>query len=289
MINHVIRPAKPRLFPTLCLAGLLALLATLLPASFAHAATATATGPLTVTLTSDDSGVVGQPLAFTITVSNASADPITDVLLSVWFPAQLVGAVPNPDACGRARHNGSTTQVTCSAGTLQPGTSFSIPLTLLPSLQGSLTIQGEASGVVGGVFSRVGLVLPVPIAPAPTDVQVTGSASTGSPARGANFHYTFQVKNSGSQPANGVTFTDSVPAGETLIAAGTDNFAPCTLSGGTVICSLGDMATGAQVLVTVGVGAPTQAATLTNTGSAFATNGDTQPSNNSFSVTVQVR
>jgi uncharacterized repeat protein (TIGR01451 family) len=120
-------------------------------------------------------------------------------------------------------------------------------------------------------------------------VQVSGSASTGSPARGANYFYTFQVKDSGSQPAYGVTFTDTVPAGLTLVGAITNTGAPCTLSGATVTCTLGDIAVGAQVNVTVNVTAPTTPMTLTDTGSASDTNGDTQPSNNAVSVTIQIK
>ena len=139
------------------------------------------------------------------------------------------------------------------------------------------------------VFQRNTTTLTIPVAPAPTDVQITGFASTGSPAAGTNFHYTFQVKNGGAQPAYGVVFTDAVPAGETLIVVGTDTFAPCTIANGTATCALGDLAVGSQVLINVGVAAPTTAGTLTNTGSANATNGDTQPKNNSVSVVVQVK
>src|SRR2546423_12417783 len=47
------------------------------------------------------------------------------------------------------------------------------------------------------------------------DMQVSGSASTGSPLVGTNLNYTFQGKASGPDTANGIVFTDVLPAGLT--------------------------------------------------------------------------
>ena len=52
----------------------------------------------------------------------------------------------------------------------------------------------------------------VAIAPAPTDIQVTGAASTGSPTVGSTYSYTFQVKDNGPWPAPGVSFSDTLPS-----------------------------------------------------------------------------
>jgi uncharacterized repeat protein (TIGR01451 family) len=265
------------------------MLATLLPVGPAFAATSTSDGPLSVTFSSADSGTVNQVLPFTLSATNTTAAPFSQVQLVVDFPegVRISGALPGN--CVRAGGGGGASFFLCPFGALNPGQTVSIAFNMLPTVAGTLSMGGDACDTENGVTTCNSSNLFIPIAPAPTDVQVTGSASTGSPARGASFFYTFQVRNGGSQPAYGVTFSDTVPTGETLTSATASNSAPCTLSGGSVNCSLGDIAVGAQVLVTLNVIAPTSPATLIDTGSAADTNGDTQPSNNSFNVTVQVR
>lgn len=289
----IMQSLKWQLTLALRTAALMAMLAvTLVVAPAAQAATITSPGAPVVTLTSGDGAAVGQALPMSVTATNATAGPITSILLTVsWAQsaAKLVGALPNPDLCIRGGSGGTLTSFTCSVGTLQPGTSVTITFAFQPNVAGTLDVNGAISGFRGGVFQRNTTTLTIPVAPAPTDVQITGFASTGSPAAGTNFHYTFQVKNGGAQPAYGVVFTDTVPAGETLIVVGTDTFAPCTIANGTATCALGDLAAGSQVLINVGVAAPTATGTLTDTGSANATNGDTQPQNNSVSIIVQVK
>src|SRR5437763_1502826 len=57
------------------------------------------------------------------------------------------------------------------------------------------------------------------------DLQVTGSASLGSPAPTQSYWYTYQVKNSGPQTATSNVMTTAVPAGETLNWAQLRNYA----------------------------------------------------------------
>lgn len=257
-----------------------------------RAATSTAGGPVTVTIAGPDQGSVGQSLSLLLTVTNPSATTaLTSVTLGASFPqsAKLVAPLPNPDLCGRAGSGGTTMGFSCFIGTLAPGAAASIPFGLQPGVAGTLTVQAGGSGFLAGVFTSSSTSLSIPIAPAPTDVQVSGSASTGSPSAGASFSYTFQVKNGGNQPAYGVSFSDTLPAGETLTAVNANNFAPCTVSGNTASCSLGDIAVGGQVLVVINALASTTPATYADTASAWPTNGDVQPSNNSVNVTMQVK
>jgi uncharacterized repeat protein (TIGR01451 family) len=263
----------------------------------AQAATATANDPavdvFALTETTADSGTVGQSLPVTISATNVTANTMASVRLGAVFPmgaVKVVAPLPTAGTCTQLRSGGLPIDIFCDFGALQPGGTLSISLAIQPQIAGPLGIGAVAAGDVGGgSFSVTATQLSIPIAPAPTDVQVSGSASTGSPARGANFTYTYQVKDGGSQPAFGVTFTDTLPAGLTLVGASTNTGAPCALSADTVTCTLGDIAVGAQVNVTISATAPTTPMTLTDTGSASDTNGDTQPSNNSFSVTVQIK
>jgi len=127
------------------------------------------------------------------------------------------------------------------------------------------------------------------------DLQVSGSASTGSPAPGATYTYTFQIKNAGPDAATSAVFSNPLPAG-TVYNYATDNGStlPCAafgnLNGGaTVSCTLGDIAKGGAATVVVSVTAPQVVGTYGDTGSATSTATDPQPGNNSATVTVQVK
>jgi uncharacterized repeat protein (TIGR01451 family) len=127
------------------------------------------------------------------------------------------------------------------------------------------------------------------------DIQVSGSASTGSPGPGQRFSYTFQVKNSGPETAAAVSFTDQLPVGTSLGFGTVNGFsAPCsttmdTNGVSTVSCNLFDIAKGGQTSVVVYLDAPITAGTFSNTGTATSSVADPQPSNNSSTVTVQVK
>lgn len=127
------------------------------------------------------------------------------------------------------------------------------------------------------------------------DLQISGSASTGSPNPGAQLSYTFQVKNSGPDTATGVTFTDPIPAGMSYMTAvlnGTPNLCTSALdaAGTTVVsCGLGSILKGGQSTVVVWVFAPTTAGTYANTGTVASSVSDPQPANNSVTVSIQVK
>jgi uncharacterized repeat protein (TIGR01451 family) len=157
-----------------------------------------------------------------------------------------------------------------------------------------LTVRPTAPGTVvntalGDPDFFVSSQVSVEAAPAPTDVQVTGFSSTGSPNRGATFSYTFQVKDNGPWSVGDVTFSDPLPAQVTFVGATADNGSDCSQTGGTIACDLGGLSVGQQVQVFVTVVAPSVPSTFTNTATTTANVTDTQPSNNSVGVSVQVK
>jgi uncharacterized repeat protein (TIGR01451 family) len=122
------------------------------------------------------------------------------------------------------------------------------------------------------------------------DLQISGSASTGSPNAGAAFSYTFQIKNSGPDAATDAMFVDTLPAGTGFnYATGNGVVFPCSTSNMVVTCALGTIEKGSQSLVVVNLDAPVTAGSFTNTGRAASSSADPQPSNNAVTVTVQVK
>ena len=119
---------------------------------------------------------------------------------------------------------------------------------------------------------------------------MTGSASTGSPARGAQYSYTFQVKNNGPWPAPSVTFEDALPAAVTFSSISTTaGNGACAQAGGAISCAIGDLAVGAQANVVITVQAPTTPQTITDAATVGLAAPDRQPTNDTASVTVQVK
>ncbi|HEY0903373.1 MAG TPA: choice-of-anchor A family protein [Marmoricola sp.] len=88
-----------------------------------------------------------------------------------------------------------------------------------------------------------------PVTPGDSDVTITKSASTASPAGGSTFTYTLTAKNVGDATATGVQIRDALPSGVTFVSA----TAPCAQSGGIVTCNVSDLAPNASATVTITV------------------------------------
>jgi uncharacterized repeat protein (TIGR01451 family) len=271
------------------LAALIGLMLSVGGAASAHAASFSATGPVSVTVSGADSAVLGVAYPVTVVASNATAttfDSQAQVNFATPLGAQLQGAIVNSTgvACGRVGGGSNGALVVCPLTGLAPGTSARVTFSLVPQTLGTLGVS--VAGFDAGLVASTGL--EVPVGPAATDVQVTGSASTGTPALGSTFSYTYQVKDNGPWPAPGVSFSNALPSSVGLIGISAST-GSCTQTAGTVICAFGDLAVGGQAVVTISVQAPDVAESITNTATVASGATDRQPSNNTVSVTVQTR
>lgn len=119
--------------------------------------------------------------------------------------------------------------------------------------------------------------------PAP-DVVVTMTDSPDPVSFGSNLTYTITLKNIGEVAATGVTLTDTLPAGTTLVSA---NSTAGTCSGTTTItCGLGTLTGGTTITVTIVVTPP--AGTITNTATATLNETDAVPANNTATADTHV-
>lgn len=243
---------------------------------------AEAASSLSLTQTVSGNAVVDQDLTFTVTMTNTSATPISEGIDdNVPFGVTFVSLKSTGITCAGTHGNAL---IICSPTTFASGASVRYALTVRPTVAGTLsnTALGDPDFLLESQVS-------VQVAPAPTDVQVTGSASTGSPSVGSTFSYTFQVKDNGPWSVPDVTFSDPLPSQVSVVGASTDNGSTCNQTAGTVTCDLGGTNVGQQVNVVITVVAPTAPSTFTNTATITPSVTDTQPSNNSVSVTVQVK
>jgi uncharacterized repeat protein (TIGR01451 family) len=280
-------------------AGAIAVLATALglPASLTLASPAFAesvTSPTGMVAVSVPPPVVaGVASTYTMTVTNttstAFAGPV-GIVASGTMPSGIT--IHGIKGCTNLGGNESTSFL-CSMPNLAPGASETATFSLLASAPGDYQITFGAAvlqPIGGGAFSSVGdsATLAVNVQAGPTDLQVTGSSNNGSPPVGSTFNYTFQVKNNGPLPAAGVTFDDPLPASIVLGNAVTIDNGTCAIdaAANSVHCDIGSLGVGQQSNITFSA-TPTAAGAFGNTGTVAMTGTDTQPANNSVTVTVQ--
>jgi uncharacterized repeat protein (TIGR01451 family) len=248
---------------------------------------------LTVTTATPGPVLAGVAASYTITVANTSTAAIPNVSAQFQLPPG-VSLKATPANCVKNLFGGNSGPASCSLGTLAPGAAASVTVSIIAASPGSFTIQGAALAEVplpgsGFQILSADLILTVPVAPGPTDIQVTGSSNNGSPPVGSPFSYTFQVKDNGPQGASSVTFDDTLPATIGLTGFST-NIGTCTAgaSPGSVHCELGDLAVGQQATIVI-TAVPAATGAATNTATVGMTGPDLQPASNSVGVTVQPR
>lgn len=239
----------------------------------------TAAGSLALSMGPSAPLVEGTATAYAMTVTNTTAAVMNSVTFTASFPESTINQIPA--SC--VRIGGGQPEIVCSVASIAPGVTVSFDTQVRPDVAGTLTYTcgAAASGSLLNVLDDVELV-----SPAPTDVQVTGSASNGAPPLGSAFTYTFQVKNNGPYPSfGGVTFSDVLPASLTFLAVSTS--AGTCAGGASVSCALGDLAVGAQATIQISVQAPAVAQTVVDSASvAIGAQTDRNPANNSVSITV---
>lgn len=253
----------------------------------------------------------GTPATYTLNIANPLFEPLStvpepaadQVLVGVTLPfgdGASVQSISNCSPLFFTAGGGVRSAATCTAPGLAPGASESVTITINTSnatKPGAFLIQAGGSYETlnppggSGVFGGEGVEMPVTVASAPTDVQVTGSSNNGSPAVGSQFAYTFQVKDNGPSGASGVTFDDTLPgavqlAGNPTISGG----GSCTAdaASGAVHCDIGTLGVGQQATITVPAIA-TATGSFANTATIGMSGTDSRPDNDSVSVTVQPR
>jgi uncharacterized repeat protein (TIGR01451 family) len=128
---------------------------------------------------------------------------------------------------------------------------------------------------------------PPPPPPTNPDVVVAKKASKTSINSGDSVTFTLTATNTGTAKATDVVITDTVPAGLTI----TGTSASCAVSGQKVTCSVGDLAAGADISVTIDVTATTAACpSIDNQAHVQASNEPVanQGNNDSNTVTLNV-
>jgi uncharacterized repeat protein (TIGR01451 family) len=118
------------------------------------------------------------------------------------------------------------------------------------------------------------------------DLSVTKVGSPATQVLGTgNITWTMVVTNNGPSADTGVVVSDPMPAGNTYVSSTTTQG---TCTGGAILnCTIGDMAAGASVTITL-VTTPSAAGTQTNTVTVAGNRPETNTANNTATATVDV-
>ncbi|HEX4965795.1 MAG TPA: DUF11 domain-containing protein [Thermoanaerobaculia bacterium] len=122
----------------------------------------------------------------------------------------------------------------------------------------------------------------------PADLSLTKTASAPTVTGGSNVDYTLTVTNNGPNRANGVTVTDTLPAGVTFVSA-TGTGWTCGEAAGVVTCTLPFLDPGTAPTITIRVTTPQADASLVNSATVSSTQTDPNGGNNAATATVTVQ
>lgn len=218
---------------------------------------------LALTLTASAASVtVGQPVTYTITVRNLGPAPATAVTTTGSLPA-------------------------CNAASLAVGASVSCSSTVTPTNTGTLIHAAQVlAAQPDPVAANNSASVTTTVVPAGADLALTLTDAPDPVTRGGRLTYTIVVQNAGPSAAAGVTVSDVLPAGVSLLSRATTQ-GTCAGSP-TITCTVGTLAAGARATVTIVV-RPRTTGSLTNVASVSATTPDGNSGNNTAVATTLVR
>lgn len=244
---------------------------------------------LVLTLTATPDAVLsGQNVTYTYTIVNNGPSPATGVILTDPVPAGvnfIAAPPPSQGTASFATDNLGNVIVTVNVGDLAPGASAT----------GTIVLEKDSKGRIDNAAKLAGLEPD----PDPTNNNVTVStlvdpvdlsaqlAAVPDPASiGSNLTYTITISNAGPASATNAMVIDTLPNGVTYVS-GTSSQGTVSESDGVVTVSLGTLAAGASVPVTIVV-VPTASGLLSNSVVASSDQTETDSTNNTASISTFV-
>lgn len=238
---------------------------------------------LLITKTASPSPVfLGDPLTFTITVTNQGPSVATNVTVTDPLPPE-VSYVSATASQGSVSQAGGT--VTALLGTLGVGESATVRIVVTPNQKGTIknTATANADQAEPAKAKVTLLVVCIP-RPEIADLLITKTASPTTVFVGEDVTFTITVTNDGPSSATGVIVTDPLPAGLAHVSStssqGFTSFAP-----NTVTANLGTLLPGQSATVTIVVRAEATGVFL-NTATARSNMTDPTPASATVVVTV---
>jgi uncharacterized repeat protein (TIGR01451 family)/LPXTG-motif cell wall-anchored protein len=237
-------------------------------------------GPVTVTAAGS--------VSYTLSVSNAGPSDAANVSVTDVLPAGVTFV--SAGGGGWACSNSGNVSVNCTVTTLAAGTSAPLITVVVtaPPQTASLTNTASVSTTTSDPdpSNDTSTTTTTVVASADLAIVKTGPASVSA---GAAVSYQLNVDDLGPSDADGVSVTDTLPAGVTFLSASGSGWTCSNTGNVSVTCDLPLLAAGATApVITIVVSAPTQPATIVNSASVASTTNDPDLSNNASSTTTTI-
>ncbi|TCS36504.1 putative repeat protein (TIGR01451 family) [Paucimonas lemoignei] len=229
-------------------------------------------------------------LTYTAAVTNLGPNSASNVAVAVTLSPNVTyqSAGGSGWTCGASGQVVTCTRASGAVGTL-PDISIGVKqtgaVTGTITTTGVVTISGSATDYNNSNDSSTANVTVT----TGTDLAITKTASTATPASGQAMSFTLLPRNLGPFAATSVAVTDTLPAGFSGIGASGTGWS-CGVAGQTVTCTAASYAVGASNNITVTATAPTVLSTtpFTNTAQITSATPDPHSGNDSGSASVTV-
>jgi uncharacterized repeat protein (TIGR01451 family) len=227
-------------------------------------------------------------ISYTIVVTNSGPSAADSVQLDDVIPVGTTFAslVPAAGWACVTPVSGGTGTVTCTIASMPSGPASFTLFVNGPAVDSTVTntatVTSVSDSTPGNNTSTANTIVA-----SVADLSLTKDADRATVPSGGAITYTITVTNNGPQPATNVAVTDALPAGVVLDSA-TASQGSCTGTT-TITCTIGTLANGASATVTLVVDVTAvNGATIVNTASATADEGDPSPANATDAATVTV-
>jgi uncharacterized repeat protein (TIGR01451 family) len=209
---------------------------------------------VTTTKSGPAAALAGDVFSYTLAISHTRGFETAQAVLSDTLPAGLVfvGASPAP-----SRVAGQTLEW---GVTLTPGTGQSVSVQVrAPSNAPAQVVENRAcASVTAGEYDEAdNCTPPVPTEIVPLADLVVDKVGPATAVAGDILTYTLAYRNAGQAPAAGVVVSDTLPAGLSFVNA---SVLPSSISGQSLVWSVGDLGIGEAGLITLSVRSETSLA-----------------------------
>jgi len=203
---------------------------------------------LGITKTGPATASIGQPVSYTINVSNTGNSAAENVVVTDYVPTGM-------------SHASGQTQIAMPAMNLQPGETKTTTVTLTPQQSGEFVNRAEARSVNAETVSGTAVTR---VTQPSVNIDKSGPAMQ---FLGKTATYQITVQNTGDTTLQGVTVTDNVPSGTRITSS-----SGAQVAGNQATWSVGTLQAGQSRTVSLGLTAA-QAGTMVNRASVRTAGG----------------
>lgn len=240
-----------------------------------------AAADLSVTQSLDTPLLAGTTAGYSIVVANDGPQAGSGVTLTSTLPPLTGVTAPGCTV--------TLDQLVCDVGTLASGASTTFVVTgTVPAavpVGTDYTLSSKVTGQLDDPTPGNNAASRTDSTTASADLSLKLSSTPTTPTGGGTVDYAVVVTNSGPSTAHKIVITNPIAPSDTVVDASIPG-GTCDVAGGSVVCTIDDLAPGSSVTATITVTVAAGATSVTNSAQVDSSTPDPDPSNNSDSITL---